>query len=315
MTALGLLAAIGARARWVLAAGVLLATLLPALSAALKPALPVLVALLFCVAMARIDLAGLVRAMLRPVRLLRLAALTVALLWATPALLWAAAAVAGAGPDTLAAIVYTGAAPPITSSAALCLILGLNAAFALELTIAASLAAPFLGPPVVAVLLGTAVPLGAETLALRMAAMVGAGALGAVLLRHLLGPRRIAENAAAFDGVSALTTLVFVVPLFDGFWAAVFADPLRAAWLLALAIALNYGLQALIARGARAQAGAATAGAAGLLWGNRTVALYLAALPPDPAFALFVALFQLPMLFTPLVMGRLLGAARARGSG
>ncbi len=311
MSALGLLAALGARARWVLAAGVLLATVLPGLSAALRPALPGLVALLFCVAMARIDLAALLGGMARPGRLLRLAALTLALLWATPAILWAVAAAAGAGPATLGAVVYTAAAPPITSSAALCLILGLDAALALELTVAASLAAPFLGPAAAALLLGAAVPLDAETLALRMGAMVGAGALGAVLLRRALGARRIAENAPAFDGASALTTLVFVVPLFDGFWAGVLADPGRAVGLLALAAGLNYGLQALVARGARRVAGNAAAGAAGLVWGNRTVALYLAALPPDPVFALYVALFQIPMLFTPLLMGRLLGARRS----
>ena len=54
------------------------------------------------------------------------------------------------------------------------------------------------------------------------------------------------------------------------------------------------------------------AGAAGRMWGNRNVALYLAALPPDPLFGLYVACYQLPMLFTPLVLGRLLGG---RGAG
>jgi hypothetical protein len=47
------------------------------------------------------------------------------------------------------------------------------------------------------------------------------------------------------------------------------------------------------------------------MWGNRNVAIYLAALPPDPLFGLYVALYQLPMLFTPLVLGRLLRGRRA----
>ena len=50
--------------------------------------------------------------------------------------------------------------------------------------------------------------------------------------------------------------------------------------------------------------GAETSGALGILWGNRTVAIYLAALPPDPQVTLFVALYQFPMYFTPLLLQR-----------
>ena len=39
-----------------------------------------------------------------------------------------------------------------------------------------------------------------------------------------------------------------------------------------------------------------------LVFANRTVALYAAALPHDPRFALFVALYQVPILFTPLIL-------------
>jgi hypothetical protein len=44
------------------------------------------------------------------------------------------------------------------------------------------------------------------------------------------------------------------------------------------------------------------AGASAVIWGTRSVAIYLAALPYDPVFALFVALYQLPMYATPLVL-------------
>lgn len=301
---------IGGQARWVLAVGVVLASVLPGLSAELRPHMPVFVALVFCVAMTRIDLVALLRAMARPRRFVELTALTLLLLWLTPALLWALARAAGLDAAMTAALVYTGAAPPITSAAGLCLMLGLNAALALELTIFASLAAPFLGPLAVAALLGEAVPIDPGPLALRMAAMIAAGALAATLVRRLAGPARIHAHTRAFDGVAALALLVFVIPLFDGFWAAILADPARAGALLLLAVAVNYGTQALLARGLMRPLGRGSAGAAGLTWGNRTVALYLAALPPDPVFGLYVALYQLPMLLTPLVMARVLGAAR-----
>ena len=47
----------------------------------------------------------------------------------------------------------------ISSSPAICLLLGLEAGFALELTVLSSLAAPFIGPMVTKLLLGEAVPL------------------------------------------------------------------------------------------------------------------------------------------------------------
>ena len=37
------------------------------------------------------------------------------------------------------------------------------------------------------------------------------------------------------------------------------------------------------------------AGALGIVWGARSVAIFFAALPPDPVFSIFVALYQIPM--------------------
>ena len=60
------LAWVGAQARWVLAVGVLLATLMPSLSATLRPFLPGLVVLVLCVSIARLDLGVLARRATRP---------------------------------------------------------------------------------------------------------------------------------------------------------------------------------------------------------------------------------------------------------
>jgi predicted Na+-dependent transporter len=302
------LAWLGARARWVLAVGVLAAMLLPALSAVLRPALPAFVALIVCVAMLRLDLGWLLRRALDPRRLGRLLVLTALMMVLTPAILWAVGAGLGLPETHVAALVYTAAAPPIASSVSLCLILGLDAALALELTVIASVLTPLIGPVVTRLLLGEALPLDAVALGLRLAAILGAGTLAALVIRRLAGRERLERAARPLDGIAALAILVFVIPLFDGVWALIGAGPLLAFGVLALAIAANWGMQALVARGARAAAGAGTAGAAGLVWGNRTVALYVAALPYEPVFALYTALFQLPILLTPLVMGRVLGA-------
>ena len=300
------LAWLGARARWVLAIGVVAATLMPAISAFLRPALPALVVLVFCLAMARLDLGALARRACRPRRLVTLGFWTLALMVATPVAVWAVATAAGLPGPHVAAITYTFAGPPITSASALCLMLGLEAGFALEVTVFSSLVTPFIGPAVIKALLGEAVPIDAHDLALRVAAMIVAGTALAVLVRTLAGPDRIRRHAAAFDGVSTLVLVLFVIPLFDGFWAMVRSDPGFALATLALVLAVNWGAQALAAVGLSRAAEPATAGAVGLMWGNRNVGTYLAALPPDPLFTLYVGLYQIPMLYTPLVMGRLL---------
>jgi predicted Na+-dependent transporter len=297
---------IGARARWVLAGGVLLATLLPALSAFLRPALPGLVVLVFCLAMSRLDLGALARRACRPRRLALLAAWTMALMVLTPAALWAALTAAGLPAPHVAALTYTFAAPPITSSSALCLMLALEAGFALELTVFASLLTPFIGPVVIKALLGEAVPIDALDLVLRVAAMISGGTILALLVRKLAGAAAIKRHAGAFDGFATVVLVLFVIPLFDGFWTLARADPGFALATFGLVLAANWGAQTVTAAGLGRVAEPALAGAAGLMWGNRNVAIYLAALPPDPLFTLYVGLYQIPMLFTPLVMGWLL---------
>jgi predicted Na+-dependent transporter len=314
MAVLAGLAWVGARARWILALGVLVATLLPSLSAALRPALPALVVLVFSLSMTRLDLAALARRACRPRRLAVLGGWTLALMVGTPVLVWAAGSAAGMDEAHLAAITYTFAAPPITSSAALCLLVGLEAGFALELTVFASLATPFIGPVVIKLLLGETVPLDAVQMALRVAALVGGGTLAAVVVRHLAGPETIRRHAGAFDGVATVVLLLFVIPLFDGFWDLVRGAPWFALGTLGLVLAANWGAQALVAGGLRREADPDQAGAAGLMWGNRNVSLYLAALPPDPLFTLYVGFYQIPMLYTPLVMARVL-RGRKTGSG
>jgi len=71
--------------------------------------------------------------------------------------------------------------------------------------------------------------------------------------------------------------------------------------MLAFCTALDLGANALAYAAMRLRAGHETAGALGVLSGNRNVSLYLATLPPDPMLSLFVALYQLPMYATPLI--------------
>ena len=307
------LAWLGARARAALAIGVLLATVLPDLSALLRPVFPFFVMLLFCVSLLRLDLGALLARVLSPRHLLGLGAIILVLMGAVPVAVWAAGRAVGLGEAQLAALVYTFAAPPIISAAALCLILGLDAAFAIELTVLATLAAPIIGPPLAKALLGAAVPLDVLALTLRMAAIILVGGGLAVLLRRLLGPDTIARHGTSFDGVTTVVVVLFVVPLFEGFWGLVAARPGFALGTLALAFAANWGPQLLVVAARRCRGGARL-GAAALAAGNRNASLYLAALPPDPLYGFYVACYQFPIMLTPMVLGRML-SGKARESG
>ncbi len=272
--------------------------------------LPFFVTLLFGLAMTRIDLAAVARRALAPRRLARNLALLRALMAATPALFWAAGRAIGLDAAHVEAVVYTSAGPPLGSAAAFCLILGLDAAFALEITVLGSFLAPFTMPIVARVLLAEAVPLDAVQMTARLGLMIGIATLGALVLRPLIGPARIATHARAFDGLSSVILVLFLFPLFHGMPELIAAMPGFAIGTLAVAVTVNLGAQmAAFPLGLLATT-RETAGATALIWGNRNAALALAALPPDPLFTLYVALYQFPMYFTPLVM-RPLVAARA----
>lgn len=295
---------IGLRARWVLAIGAVAALFLQDLAATLRPALPAFVALMYLLAMVRIDLGAVFRRSLQPRRMAMVLGTCLALMVLTPTLIAGIGHIVGLPKHLTEPLIYIGAGPPLGSAAALCLLLGLDAALALELTIMGSFLAPILGPLVTAMLLGDAVPIEPWTLSLRLAGMIGTGAILAVAARKLIGPERIAKRGSAFDGIGAIAMLATILPIFDGATDLILSAPVLALGVLALVFAFNIGLQLLTTPPLRKLCGRDSGGAMGLTWGNRNAALYLAALPQAPVFSLFVALYQFPMYMTPLLMER-----------
>ena len=298
------LAWVGARAQWVLAIGVVAALLLPGPGSLLEGTVPFWVTLLFGLAMTRIDLGAVARRAIGPRRLVRNLGFCAALVVGTPTLFWALGTAAGLDPAHVSSLVYTSAAPPLGSGAAFCLILGFDAAFAIEITVLSSLITPVTLPVVSRALLGDAVPIDTTEMAWRLALLIGIGSLGAVLARAMLGAERITRHARSFDGLSSIILVVFLFPLFEGMGALILAMPGFAAMTFLLACLANLGVQIVTLIPCCRIAGRDTGGAAALVWGNRNAAMALASLPPDPLFTLYVALYQFPMYFTPLVMRR-----------
>lgn len=293
---------IGGHASWLLAGAVVLCFAAPGLPDLMRPALPLMVPLVLGLAMARIDLAAAVRAAIRPREALALAGLTLALMPISAAVYLAAARLIGVDADHAAALVYLAAAPPIASAGSLCFILGYDARRAIEVTIAATLLTPLIGPLTVGALLPGEVPLSAAALARNLGLMVLAGAALGVGVQLAAGRSRIAAQARAFDGVAVIALVLMVLPLFAGVPELIAAEPGRAAVSLALALAANLGVGVALRPALRRLTRPDRAGAYALLFANRTIALYVAALPYDPHLALFVALYQIPILLTPLAL-------------
>ncbi|MBE3636658.1 hypothetical protein [Mangrovicoccus algicola] len=295
----------GRHAALLLPAGFAIVPFLPVEAGLLRPALPVLVALATALAVARqpLDPATLLR-LLAPAAAARLA------LWlAACQVLLAGAAVAagraaGLDPQILMLVAVFCAAPPLSSSPNLCLMLGYDLTLALRLSLLGTLLAPLLLP---AALAATGLPfeMPAAGLALRVLAILAAGIAGGLALQRLLGRARIEGQADLFNGLAAILMIIFLFPLMGGMRAAVAADPGRAVQLAGLALLVNLGGHLAVRVLARPVLPAASARAAGLVFGNRNTVLVLASLPADPLLSLFVALMQLPIYATPFLFSRL----------
>lgn len=309
------LAWIGVRARWILPIGCFAALLLPELSALMRPILPGLVVMVLTLSMIRIDLQSAVREALRPSRFLHLVLLTLLMMPLTGLILWGGGQIVGLNGNWRDLLVIFAASPPIASAAALCFLLGFDAAFAVTLTVLATFLTPLLGPLVVEVFFSSGVSVPPLTLGLRLSMIVLGGAIAALIIRSLAGAERIARNTPTLDGISALGMVLFVIPLFDGALIEALRAPEQTMMLIVGVFALNWGMnlwgRTILRRGS---AGDGQAGAFGIMTGNRTVAIYAAVLPHDPFMMLFIAFYQFPMYLTPLVFGRKRPALKGKQS-
>lgn len=298
---------LGARAQWMLAIGVFAALVIPGPGELLDGTVPFWVALLYGLAMTRIDLAAVARRAVGPRRLFRNLMLLGLLMGVTPMLALGIARGLSLPQPLVEALVYTTSAPPLGSATAFCLMLGLNAAFALELTVLGSLIAPLSMPFVTRALLGEALPVDMLDMLTSLGVLIGGATVGAVIARRVIGPERIERQRKAFDGLSSVILVLFLFPLFHGMTAIIGAMPTFALLAIAAAVVANLGVQIVSFQITRRTHGRDAGGAISLIWGNRNAALTLAFLPDAPLITLYIALYQFPMYFTPLVMRRFVG--------
>ncbi len=230
-----------------LAASVFLALALPDLATLARPLLAPSVWGILVLAMLRTDWAAFASHVKRP---MRIAASLVWLLIATPLLLWLA--LRGFGAETGGvgqALVLMAAAPPLMSTPALALIIGLDSALALAVMLAAMVLAPLVLPFMTLGLLGLEIDLSLWDFAARLIFVVGSALLAALALRRLRGRAPVAALERNANGIVVILMLVFAIAIMDGVTLRLMAEPSFVIALLAISFAVSAVLQAVTAVG------------------------------------------------------------------
>jgi len=308
---LRILQALSRRAAPILAVSLFIGLLLPDLARWLRPVVPAaLIGLMSC-NVARIAWPRIARAAAKPLQVL-------------PLLLWVMIGAPLFGALLLSplplpaplkeAVLLTLSSPVLTAVPTFVLMMGLDGALALLAVIASSLLQPLVQPPVVYWLLDVTLDLPLAALMTRLALFVGTGFALGLALRRLLGAERVARHDPAIGGASVALLIVFGIGVMDGTTALILADPQLVLLYLAVGFAANVltQLAGIAVFWAMAPAQGLTAA---LVGGCRNLANLVAVLGPaaSPELALFLAVGQFPLYFTPSLFGPLYRRLAARG--
>lgn len=283
-------------------AGLVAGLLLPALAAVLAPWLPFMVAALLTITALRIghhaargavgDLRwglGAVAVLQLGVPLACIGLLTLAGVAQTPAAL---------------AIILATSAPAISGSTNLALLLGLDAGRMMQIMVLGTAAFPLTVLPVL--LLSPQIGALSDVLgsaALVLLVIVAATTLG-FALRAKLYPAPTAPQIMSLDGASVLAFSIIVVALMAPLNTALRDTPAQVALWALLAFTISYGLQIATLLILRRTTLRDVAGPLAIGAGNRNIALFLVALPPETIAPLlvFIGCWQLPMYLTPILL-------------
>jgi len=273
---------------------------LPPLAALLRETLTVTVAGLMTLVLLRIDLAQVLSYLRRP---LLVGALLAWLLLACPLLAYGLVRLTGLDGPLGAAVVIMATGCAATSSPAFARLVGLDASISLVAAVLSTLLVPFTAPPLALGLLGIDLAISVWALMGRLALIVLAPLLIALVIRRVVAAPTLHAWSGRVDGTVVLLLVMYGIGVMDGMLAKLLAEPGWVAGGLALAFLGNFGLNAATAA-AFWPSGRRVALAAGLLSGNRNMALYLAVLPAatEPRILLFFALCQFPLFLSPFLL-------------
>lgn len=200
------------------------------------------------------------------------------------------------------------AAPPVTGSPNLTILLGQDPAAAMRQLLVGTALLPLTVLPVLLLLPGLGDAADVIAGSLRLLAVIAAS-VGLAFALRLLVAQDLSESArAALDGASAIVLAVIVVGLMSAVAPALGAAPARLLAWLAFAMALNFGAQIAVNLALRGSATPQDRVAISVVAGNRNIALFLVSLPAATVepLLLFIGCYQVPMYLTPILMRRVL---------
>jgi hypothetical protein len=205
------------------------------------------------------------------------------------------------------AIVLACAAPAITGSVNLALLLRLDAGRMMQILILGTAAFPLTVMPVLALMpqLGNPAEVILAALNLLLIIVISTG-IG-FILRHQLFPAPTEGQINALDGLSVLAFSFIVVGLMAALNPALRSDPATVAKWALLTFAISYLMQMFTLLVLRRSPLRGVAGPLALGAGNRNIAIFLVALPADilGPLMVFIGCWQLPMYLTPMLLPRL----------
>lgn len=275
---------------------------LPSLAAALQPWLPEMVAALLTITALRIGH----RAVRGAVRDLRWGLGSVAVLqFALPLCIYGVCRAAGVSdtPAALAAVLAT-AAPSISGSTNLALLLGQNPGRMMQILVLGTAAFPLTVLPLLLLMPQMGDPAQVVRASLWVLIVIGTATAVGFALRAWVFSNPEQDQIKALDGLSVLAFSAVVVGLMAALNPALRSDPITVLGWAALAFIISYGLQTITYLCMRNGSLAHVAGPLAIGAGNRNIALFLVALPSDiiAPLMVFVGCWQLPMYLTPVLL-------------
>jgi bile acid:Na+ symporter, BASS family len=202
---------------------------LPQFAAAARPLLGVTIFIFTTLTFARAE-QDQVRALIKAPSQLMLASLWIVL--APVILIGAILTIIGRSsldPGLVMGLAIMAAAPPIMSSPAVAMMLGLAPTLLLTTVLLTTVFSPLLSPFLVEMVAWAPVPLDRSILIQRLALLIGGSIIAAVLLRKMVGMERIRVHKTTFDGIGVLMYFLFAIAAMDGVMEAAIADPWRVA--------------------------------------------------------------------------------------
>ena len=248
----------------------------------------------------RVDFTALVHHASRPLRALAMVACIMVL---CPLVARGVELPLGLDPGIAAGIVILATGPASASGAAFARLVGLDAEMSLLCTLGTTLLVPLVAPPLVYALTGVDLAITMTAFMQRLALVVGVPMCLSVLIRRWMGPARLRPLGPAVDGAVVWLVVLYGFGVMEGLTARLLVDPGWVAQATLAAFLANFGLNALVTV-ALLGFGWRAAAAAGLMSGNRNMALFLAVLPAaaDPRIAMFLALCQIPLFLSPFLL-------------